>query len=108
MDLAVSDDHKGLKKAAARHFQGATWQRCQAHLIRNVLEGSSSNRYRGILAVGMKRVFGAEGRTEARARFRQLAGELEGKADKALDILENGLEDALAVMTPCQKNIAND
>jgi len=102
VDFVVSDDHKGLKKAAARHFQGAAWQRCQVHLIRNVL-GSASRRYRPILAAGMKRIFGSESRVEARAGFRQLADELDGKADKALDVLENGLEDALAVMALPEK-----
>lgn len=97
VDLVVSDEHKGLKKAAARHFQGATSQRCQVHLIRNVL-GSASNRYRGILAHGMKRIFAAEDRTEAQLRFRQLVEKLDGKADKAVDTLENGLEDALAIL----------
>ena len=43
-------------------------------------------------------IFGSEDRAEARTRFRQLADELDGKADKALDVLENGFEDALAVM----------
>lgn len=97
VELVVSDDHKGLKAAAARHFQGAMWQRCQVHLIRNVL-GAASNRYRAILATGMKRIFSSENRTEARERFRQLVDELDGKAEKAIETLENGLDDALAVM----------
>jgi len=97
VDLVVSDDHKGLKKAIARYFQGAVWQRCQVHLVRNVL-GAASNRYRGMLAAGMKRIFASDNREEARARFRQLADELDGKAEKAIETLENGLDDALAVM----------
>ena len=97
VELVVSDDHKGLKAAAARHFQGAMWQRCQVHLIRNVL-GAASNRYRATLATGMKRIFASETQAEARERFRQLADELDGKAEKAIETLENGLEDALAVM----------
>lgn len=102
VDFVISDDHKGLKKAAARHFQGSVWQRCQVHLMRNVL-GSASKRYRATLAAGMKRIFGSGDRVEARSRFRQLADDLDGKADKALDVLENGLEDALAVMALPEK-----
>lgn len=102
VELVVSDDHKGLKNAVARHFQGAMWQRCQVHLIRNVL-GAASNRYRGILAAGMKRIFTAENQAEARARFRQLVDELDGKAEKAIETLENGLDDALAVMVLPEK-----
>jgi putative transposase len=31
VELVVSDDHEGLKAAVFRHFQGASWQRCQVH-----------------------------------------------------------------------------
>ncbi|GEB78566.1 IS256 family transposase [Sporolactobacillus inulinus] len=36
VDVVVSDDHGGLVKAVQKAFQGATWQRCQAHFLRNV------------------------------------------------------------------------
>lgn len=35
--FVVSDDHKGLRRAVDRHYQGAVWQRCQVHFMRNVL-----------------------------------------------------------------------
>lgn len=97
VEFIVSDDHKGLKKAAAKHFQGAAWQRCQVHLMRNVW-AKANRKHREALIAGMRRIFRAESKQEARAAFRRLAEELEGKADKALETLENGLEDALAVM----------
>ena len=37
VELVVSDDHQGLKSAVERHFQGASWQRCQVHYARNLL-----------------------------------------------------------------------
>jgi putative transposase len=37
VQYVVSDDHQGLRVAVDRHFQGALWQRCQVHFIRNVL-----------------------------------------------------------------------
>ena len=37
IDLMVSDDHHGLVNAVKKQFQGAMWQRCQTHFIRNVL-----------------------------------------------------------------------
>jgi len=36
--LVVSDDHKGIKEAITRYFQGALWQRCQLHFLRNLLD----------------------------------------------------------------------
>jgi transposase-like protein len=35
--MVTSDDHEGIKAAVKRHFQGASWQRCQCHFIGNVL-----------------------------------------------------------------------
>ena len=40
VDLVVSDDHKGLVRALRRNFQGASWQRCQTHFIRNILNAT--------------------------------------------------------------------
>jgi transposase-like protein len=33
----VSEDHASTVKAIERHFQGAVWQRCQVHFVRNAL-----------------------------------------------------------------------
>ena len=35
--LVMSDAHTGLKKAIDTVFQGAGWQRCRVHFMRNVL-----------------------------------------------------------------------
>jgi len=35
--LVISDAHTGLKKAINTVFQGASWQRCRVHFLRNVL-----------------------------------------------------------------------
>jgi putative transposase len=97
VEVLVSDDHAGLVKAAQRAFQGVIWQRCQVHLQRNVL-GRTPRHLRAQMATGLRRIFQAEDRAEARTAFGVLAAALAGKADRALTILEEGLEDALAVL----------
>lgn len=97
VQFVVSDDHRGLVAAARRCFQGAIWQRCQVHLMRNVLSYTGS-RYKKEMAEGLKRLFRAESVSEARQRFEALANEMEDKAKKAIECLEHGLDDALAVM----------
>jgi putative transposase len=97
VEVLVSDDHAGLVKAAQRAFQGVIWQRCQVHLQRNVL-GRTPRHLRAQMATGLRRIFQAEDRAAARTAFAVLATALEGKADRALTILEEGLEDALAVL----------
>src|SRR5690606_8445878 len=43
VDLVVSDHHGGLVNAIRRRFQGASWQRCQVHLMRNVLDAAPAH-----------------------------------------------------------------
>jgi len=95
--LIVSDAHQGLRNAADRHFQGVIWQRCQVHFRRNVL-GLTPKSQRAKMAGLLERIMKAEDREEAWKAFGLLAEEMDGKADKAVDDLENGLEDALAVL----------
>lgn len=51
--LLTSDNHRGLVRAARRLFQGATWQRCQTHLTRNVL-GRTPRRRKEELAAWLR------------------------------------------------------
>lgn len=97
VSYVVSDDHSGLVQAARRCFQGAIWQRCQVHFMRNVLSHTSS-KHKKEVGEGLKRIFGSHRPKEARQRFDELAVEMERKAPKAIDCLERGLEDSLAVM----------
>ena len=101
-EVLVSDDHAGLVKAAQRYFQGVLWQRCQVHLGRNVL-GRTPRHLRAQMAAGLRRIFQAEARSAARAAFAAVAAALEGRADRALAILEEGLEDTLAVLSLPEK-----
>lgn len=97
VSYVVSDDHSGLVQAARRCFQGAIWQRCQVHFMRNVLSHTNS-KHKKEMSEGLKRVFGSHSAKEARQRFDELAEQMEKKAPKAIDCLEQGLEDSLAVL----------
>lgn len=98
VDLLVSDAHEGLVRALRRCFQGVVWQRCQAHFRRNVLE-KTPGELKAAMQKGLDRILEAEDPAAARAAFGALAEELEGQADRALERLEAGLEDAIAVLT---------
>jgi transposase-like protein len=37
VQLVISVDYAGLKKAIARCCQGCSWQRCRVHFARNLL-----------------------------------------------------------------------
>lgn len=93
----VSDAHEGLVDALQRCFQGASWQRCQAHFRRNVLDKTPAARKQA-MARGLDRILEADTPKEARRAFQGLADRLEGQAGRALETLEAGLEDATAVL----------
>jgi len=97
VEIVVSDAHAGLVKALRRAFQGVIWQRCQVHMMRNVLDHTASRRHETVKR-GLDRIFGADSPEAARMAFAALVDELDGHAEKALAILEQGLEDAIAVL----------
>lgn len=55
----VSANHSGLIQAARRCFQGAIWQRCQVHFMRNVLLHTSA-RHKKEIGEGLKRIFNSD------------------------------------------------
>lgn len=96
VDFVVSDAHGGLMKAVEKHFQEVLWQRCQVHLLRNVL-GYVAHKDKAELASAAANVLRSGTAAEARMRLAALAQQFP-KATKAIECLEAGLDDALAVL----------
>ena len=94
--FVTSDDHRGMVKALNRSFQGVMWQRCQVHFMRNVLSFTPA-RHKAAMAADLKRVFASDDVSEARTKSVELAEQLDKRAHRAIECLEQGLEDALAV-----------
>jgi len=65
--------------------------------MRNVLSYTPA-RHKAAVGEGLKRIFRAKTAAEACERCAEFAATMEGKATKAIACLENGIEDALAVM----------
>ena len=98
VDLVVSDHHGGLVNAVKRHFQGVTWQRCQVHLAANILD-ACPKRFQGALKAKLRLMFDAPDIETARRLRDDILTEFADKAPRAMDILEGGFDDAMAVMT---------
>ena len=96
VELVTSDAHTGLRSAIAEVFQGAAWQRCVVHLIRNCVReagrGSLSRRVARIVAP----VFRAKDADTVRAMYHVACEMLEGCCPKAAAVLEEAEPDALA------------
>ena len=97
VELVVSDAHEGLVGAVHECFQGASWQRCQTHFRRNILDKTPKSLH-DQMSKGLNDIFKAEDIKASKEAFNELCAALEGAADKALETLELGFKDATAVL----------
>ena len=96
--LVTSDDHPGLEAAIARHFQGASWQRCQFHYSKNLLKLVGSKR-RAELAEGLRDVFACPTRQTALEVAGELADRWRGSHPKVAEHVEEHVEECLACLS---------
>ena len=102
VDLMVSDNHKGLVKAIKKHFQGTTWQRCQTHFSRNILD-KTPKKQQPALKPYLQSIYQARNIDEARRLLSETLKAFEVLAPKAMETLEEGFEDVMAVMNLPEK-----
>ena len=98
VQLVVSDEHEGLKSAIARHFQGASHQRCQVHYARNLL-GMVGHARRKELASDLRAIFAAPERKQALTIAASVAGKWRKKGnEKVAEHLEEHIEECLSCL----------
>ncbi len=97
VDLVGSDDHEGLKAAIFRHFQGASWQRCQVHYARNLL-GMVGYAKRKDLAAQLRAIFAATSRDTALRLASELADRWRKSHPKVAEHLEEHVEECLSCL----------
>jgi len=97
--LVVSDDHEGLKAAIARHFQGASHQRCQVHYARNLL-GMVGHARRKELGADLRAIFAAPDRKQALTIAASIAEKWRKKKgnEKVAEHLEENIEECLSCL----------
>lgn len=98
VDFITSDDHGGLVRAIRQHFQGVTWQRCQAHFIRNILDATPKVLKDEVYS-RVRTLLDAPDLETARLLLSQTLEAYEEKAPRAMRILEAGFDDATAVLS---------
>ena len=96
--LVVSDDHEGLKSAIARHFQGASHQRCQVHYARNLL-GMVGHARRKELGADLRAIFAAPERKQALTIAASIAEKWRGRGNEKVSChLEEHIEECLSCL----------
>lgn len=96
--LVTSDAHEGLKRAIQETFQGAAWQRCVVHLMRDCVREATSQQLRRRVARIVAPVFRARDAGQARAMYHLACEMLERCCPKAAKILGEAEPDALAYL----------
>jgi putative transposase len=94
VQLIVSDAHRGIRAAIARHFQGAFWQRCRVHFKREMGRKVSYKKLKE-LNQDLAAVFAPAEREECLRRGEEMACKWERICPAAAAMLREGLEDCL-------------
>lgn len=97
VDVVVSDSHGGLVKALQTEFQGCTWQRCQTHFMRNLLDATPKALQKEVYK-RVRAILDAPDLKTARLLMNEFVEEYAEKAPKAVKVLEEGFDDVTAVL----------
>lgn len=95
--MVISDSHKSIRKAIAKVYPDAAWQRCQVHFMRNILD-EMPTKYKEGIKTELREMFTAKTIEEARRIKDEIVEEYESVAEKAMMILDSGFDDTMTVM----------
>ena len=95
VQLVTSDDHRGLVAAIGRHFQGAAWQRCQVHFLRNA-RGKVARKHQAALTSDLKAIYAAPDRAWALELARDVVTRWSTSHPAVAAWIEEGIEATLA------------
>lgn len=98
VQLVTSDAHEGLKRAIAEQFQGAAWQRCVVHLMRDCVREAKARQLKKRVARIVAPAFRAKDVEVARAMRHPASGMLEECCPRAAEVMEGAEVDALAYL----------
>ena len=98
VQLVTSDAHKGLVRAIEEVFQGATWQRCAVHLMRDCMREAGSRQLKRRVGRILSPVFRAKDAATARAMCHVACDMLRDCCPKAAAVAEEAEPDALAYL----------
>lgn len=99
--LIISDAHKSIRKAISTVYPNVAWQRCQVHLIRNILEVTPP-KYKEGLKTELREMFTASTLEKAEKKKNEIVADYGPVAAKAMETLEKGFGDSMT--TVCLPN----
>ena len=93
--LVISDAHAGLRAAIRRVLQGAAWQRCRVHAMRNLLS-AARHQHRQVIAALIRTIFVQPDAATALTQLRAVVDQLRPIAPDVADRLAKMETDLLA------------
>jgi putative transposase len=93
--LVISDAHEGLKGAISTVLQGASWQRCRVHFIRNALALVPKSAQQ-MVAATIRTVFFQPDAASARETWRRVADTFRNRYPKLSALMDDAESDVLA------------
>jgi putative transposase len=99
VQLVISDAHEGLRQAIQTVMQGASWQRCRVHFLKNVLS-QVPKAAQAMVSALVRTIFVQPDKATALRQLTRVAEMLRDRYPKAAELLETATEDILAFM-PC-------
>jgi putative transposase len=93
--LVTSDAHRGLKGAVETALQGASWQRCRVHFMRNALS-LVPKAAQQMVGATIRTVFGQPDAVNARQQWRRVTEGFRGRFPKLSELMEEAEEDVLS------------
>ncbi|HEY8803379.1 MAG TPA: IS256 family transposase [Candidatus Dormibacteraeota bacterium] len=95
--LVISDAHAGLKSALGAVVQGASWQRCRVHFMRDAL-GLVPKSAQQMVAATIRTVFAQPDAAAAREQWRRVADTFRGRFLRLAELLDAAEADVLAYL----------
>jgi putative transposase len=95
--LVISDAHAGLKTAIGAVVQGASWQRCRVHFMRDAL-GLVPKSAQQMVAATIRTVFAQPDGAAAREQWRRVADTFRARYPRLADLLDGAEADVLAYL----------
>jgi putative transposase len=97
VQLVISDAHQGLKGAIAAVLQGAGWQRCRVHFVRNALALVPKTAAQ-MVAATIRTVFVQLDAQAAREQWRRVADSFRSRFPRLAALLDEAEADVLAYL----------
>ena len=109
VQLVISDAHQGLRSAITQMFQGASWQRCRLHFVRNYAKKLRNKKERKEFHALMKKIYEADKLEDSRKCARDVISFLSKSnhprlAEKCEEEIEDTLQYYGRVADPDEEN----